>query len=196
MWRHSILLTIVWAGGFQTMLAAQTPAKVDFGRDVQPLIRQNCIGCHGPTQQMNGFRLDRRKDALRGGTIAVIAPFNSDGSRLYQKLIGNEFGPQMPPTSPLAQAQINIFKAWLDQGAEWPDEFAGETVPDPPDPRAVRLMDALRNGDRAGFKKLLAQDPKAANLKGSGGATPLMYAVFYGDPPARKPCLKSSARPA
>ena len=29
--------------------------------------RQQCYGCHGPTQQMNGFRLDRRRDAMRGG---------------------------------------------------------------------------------------------------------------------------------
>src|SRR5215813_4918985 len=72
----------------------QNTAKIDFSRDVLPIFRQNCFGCHGPTQQMNGFRLDRRRDALRGGTIAVIAPSNSAGSRLYHKLIGNKYGPQ------------------------------------------------------------------------------------------------------
>jgi hypothetical protein len=34
--------------------------KVDFVRDVQPILRQNCYGCHGPQQHMNNFRLDRR----------------------------------------------------------------------------------------------------------------------------------------
>ncbi len=38
---------------------AQAPAKVDFGRDVRPILNQHCVGCHGQTQQMNGFRLDR-----------------------------------------------------------------------------------------------------------------------------------------
>jgi hypothetical protein len=61
---------------------------------------------------MNGFRLDRRRDAMRGGTIAVIGPGNSDGSRLYHRLIGNTYGPQMPPTGALGAEQIRIIKDW------------------------------------------------------------------------------------
>src|ERR1041385_8370559 len=83
----------------------QDAGKVDFRRDVQPILRQYCIGCHGPSQQMNGFRLDRRRDAMRGGTIAMIAPGNSQGSRLYLKLIGAQYGPQMPPTGALRPDQ-------------------------------------------------------------------------------------------
>src|SRR5436190_22914420 len=106
---------------------------MDFIRDVQQILRQHCYGCHGPTQQMNNFRLDRRSDAMRGGTIAVIGPGNSDGSRLYQRLIGPDFGPQMPPTGKLNPEQITIIRAWIDQGAEWPDAAAGEAPPTPPD---------------------------------------------------------------
>ena len=72
---------------FCGMLNAQTPAKVDFRRDVQPILKSNCYGCHGPAQQMNNYRLDRRRDALRGGTIAVIAPGSSQSSHLYLRLI-------------------------------------------------------------------------------------------------------------
>src|SRR6478736_4529582 len=106
---------------------AQTPAAVDFVADVQPILRQQCYGCHGPTQQMNGFRLDCRRDAMRGGTIAVIGPGNSDGSRLYQRLIGNRYGQQMPPTGALTPEQTRVIKDWIDQGAAWPDPAAGET---------------------------------------------------------------------
>ena len=81
--------------------AQQPPKKVDFATEVLPILRQNCVTCHGPKEQKNGFRLDWRKDALRGGTIAMIGPGNADGSRLYQKLIGSHFGPQMPPTGAL-----------------------------------------------------------------------------------------------
>ena len=35
-------------------LPAQVPGKVDFRRDVQPLLKEYCIGCHGPTQQKIG----------------------------------------------------------------------------------------------------------------------------------------------
>src|SRR6266700_3954173 len=86
---------------FAGVLSAQNAAKVDFGRDVQPIFKQYCVDCHGPSQQMGGFRLDRRRDALRGGSVAMIGPGNSAGSKLYLRLIGNNFGMQMPPTGPL-----------------------------------------------------------------------------------------------
>src|SRR5207249_12335675 len=57
--------------------AGPAVAKVDFGRDVQPILRQQCYGCHGPNQQMNGFRLDRRRDAMRGGTDRKSTRLNS-----------------------------------------------------------------------------------------------------------------------
>jgi ankyrin repeat protein len=174
---------------------AQSPAKVDFRRDVQPLFKANCIGCHGPAQQMNGFRLDRRSAAMKGGTIAVIGPGNSAGSRLYMRLIGNNYGMQMPPTGPLSQDQINIVKAWIDEGAPWPDDLAGETPPPPADPKATRLMEALRRGDAAAFQKALGEDSKAVNGKGPGGSTPLMYAVFYGDTATVRLLLEKGANP-
>jgi ankyrin repeat protein len=144
---------------------------------------------------MSGFRLDRRRDAMRGGTIAVIAPGNSAGSRLYHKLIGNQYGAQMPPTGALSQEQVNVFKAWIDQGAEWPDDLSGEVPSPPPDPKAAQIMEALRAGDRRAFKKLLGENPKAANLKGPGGSTPLMYAALYGDSDSVRLLLDSGADP-
>ena len=42
---------------FAGELAAQTAERVDFGKDVQPIFRQNCVPCHGPAQQINGLRL-------------------------------------------------------------------------------------------------------------------------------------------
>ncbi|HXF39825.1 MAG TPA: ankyrin repeat domain-containing protein [Blastocatellia bacterium] len=173
----------------------QVPAKVDFRRDVQPIFRQYCIGCHGPKQQMNAFRLDRRRDAMRGGTIPVIAPGNSQGSRFYLKLIGDQYGPQMPPTGALRPEQIAILKAWIDQGAEWPDDVSGEEPSPPPDPKALPIMKALRDGDKQTFKRLAVQQPKAGNLRGPGGTTPLMQAALYGDAESVRLLLDNGADP-
>jgi ankyrin repeat protein len=160
---------------------APQAAKVDFGRDVQPIFKQNCVSCHGPAIHQNGFRLDQRSAAMRGGTSSpgVIRPGESSSSLLYMRVSGAQFGPQMPPTGALRPEQIATIKAWLDQGAEWPDEYAGETPPAPADPKAVRVIDALRSGDRAAFKKLAAE-PGVGSLRGPGGSTPLMHAVLYG----------------
>src|SRR5689334_3276373 len=93
------LLALV-AASYAT-LRAEAPAKVDFRRDVQPIFKSNCYGCHGPAQQMNNFRLDRRRDAVRGGTIAVIAPGSSQSSHLYLRLTSQDhMGAPMPPTGP------------------------------------------------------------------------------------------------
>jgi ankyrin repeat protein/mono/diheme cytochrome c family protein len=154
-------------------LAAQTPDRVDFQRDVQPIFRQHCYGCHGPTLHENGFRLDRRADALRGGSIAVIGPGNSEASRLYLRLTGAPgVGPQMPPTGALRPDQIALIRKWIDDGAEWPDEASGETPPRPTPP----LMTAVLRGDRDAVRRLL-EDGAGVNDRNDSGATALMWAV-------------------
>jgi ankyrin repeat protein len=185
---------LVWGVALSGILSAQTAApKIDFRRDVQPIFRANCYGCHGPAVQTNGFRLDRRADAMRGGTVAQIGPGNAQASRLYLRLIGPQYGLQMPPTGALQPEQIDKIKLWIDQGAEWPDDVSGETPPAPPDARATLLMTALRSGDGALFHKTLAANPKTANLKGPGGSTPLMYAALYGDLDSMRLLLEKGA---
>lgn len=168
-----------------TLNHAQSPAppaaRVDFATEIQPLLRQHCISCHGPKKQENGLRLDRRKDAMRGGTIPVIGPGNADGSRLYHRLIGDQFGIQMPPTGALTPEKIARIKAWIDEGAEWPDALAGDRPPTVPNAAVVRLADLLRSGDRAAFTAGLTADPSLLDGPGLGGATPVMFAALYGD---------------
>jgi ankyrin repeat protein len=144
---------------------------------------------------MNTFRLDRRRDAMRGGTLAMIAPGNSQGSRFYLKLIGDQYGPQMPPTGALRPDQIAVLKAWIDQGAEWPDEASGEEPTPPPDPKATPILKALRDGDKQAFERLARQYPGAGNLRGPAGTTPLMQAALYGDADSVRLLLDGGANP-
>jgi ankyrin repeat protein len=187
------LIVAAVAGAFAP--AGQAADPVDFGRDVLPIFKAHCTSCHGPKNAKNGFRLDRRKDALKGGTSPMIGPGNADASRLYHRLVGDRAGPQMPPDGALSADQIKTVKAWIDQGAVWPDELSGETPAPPPDPAAARLMDLLRDGDAAGVRKLLQAEPKAATRKGLGGATPLLFAVLYGDAEAVRWVLDAGADP-
>src|SRR5205085_12635082 len=109
---------------------------------------------HSPQQQKDGSRLARRRDAMRSGTATMIGPGNSVASRLYLRLTGDHYGPQMPPEGPLSPEQINMIKAWIDQGAHWPDDLSGEMPSAPPEPKVARIMEALRQGDRSTFQMM------------------------------------------
>src|SRR6516225_14410 len=153
---------------FTTILAAQGPARVDFGRDIQPIFKQHCVECHGPSQQMRGLRLDRRRDALPnrvGANNVRIVPGDAAKSTLYRRIRGTESGTSMPPSGPLKPEEIKLIGDWIDQGAEWPDALSGEVDAAPPDPAVVRMRDALRTGDRRAFERLLAENPGAVNGK-------------------------------
>jgi len=196
--RRACLSAILWACIFGETLAGQGSKTVDFGRDIQPILREQCFGCHGPAQQMQGLRLDRRRVVMPnrvGANGASIVPGDSARSPVYLKLTGKQPGLQMPPAGPLNPDQISLIKTWIDEGAEWPDELAGETPFAAPDAQAARTMESLRSGDRNLFAMLLRQDPKVVNRKGPGGSTPLMYAVLYGDPDSVRLLLERGADP-
>src|ERR1051325_9344867 len=107
--RNFSIWTAVCVGAVSTALMAQAPPKVDFGRDILPLLREHCFECHGPSQQMRGLRLDRRRDAMPkrvGANGARIVPGNSARSPVYRRVSATEPGTQMPPSSPLRPEQI------------------------------------------------------------------------------------------
>jgi hypothetical protein len=126
-------LAIVWtvfcwhlAPGADTALppAAPLPHKIDFAREVVPIFQTSCISCHANGQSKGGFRIDTRELALKGGDsqTPAIVPGHADQSTLFQLI--NETDPDvvMPKKgSHLTPAQIAMIKAWIDQGASWPD---------------------------------------------------------------------------
>ena len=123
------VFTIVLLAGAATFLSAQglPPAAegvVDFAEQIEPLFAARCVGCHGEVQQFNGLRLDRKQDALRGGYSGpAILPGNSADSRLIHLVAGYEVKGLMPPAGdPLTADQVGVLRAWIDQGAQWPEE--------------------------------------------------------------------------
>jgi hypothetical protein len=95
---------------------------VDFVRDIQPILRTACFTCHGPDKHKGGLRLDRKASAFGTG---VVVPGHSADSPLVRRVAGLGNEPRMPPRgAPLTPRQIALLRAWIDQGAGWP-ELAG-----------------------------------------------------------------------
>ena len=106
--------------------AASASAAIDFARDIKPILAEHCYGCHGPDKQKSGLRLDRRDEALLGGDSGPsLVPRDASKSLLFTHVSGAEPDSIMPPESeddPLTPAQVALIKAWIDEGAVWPDE--------------------------------------------------------------------------
>src|SRR5436190_10101932 len=76
--------------------AAPLPERVEFNRDVRPILSDNCFKCHGPdkNQRKGDLRLDV-KEGLFGADGPVI-PGKADKSELYQRLIEKDPDRRMP----------------------------------------------------------------------------------------------------
>ena len=190
MWELRLARPVALFVGLCGISSAEPPAKVDFANDVLPILRQNCVPCHGPAQQSSGMRLDRKSMVIsRRGVV----PGSSDNSFLYHRISGNEYGMQMPPTGALRPEQIQTIKTWIDQGADWPDSLSNEADLPPLNPKAIAMVEALHAGDLQQFMKSVAEDPKLLNARGPEGSTPFMYAVLYTDAHTLEQLLKQGA---
>ena len=99
--------------------------RVDFNRDIRPILSDTCFKCHGPDekQRMANLRLDDTGGLFtdRGG-YRIIVPGDAAQSKLYQKISTKDESMLMPPTysgRSLTPKQIELFKTWIDQGAKW-----------------------------------------------------------------------------
>ena len=116
---------LVAAEPTQDRLPPPAQRKIDFAREVLPLLQKNCYSCHGQDEQSGGLRLDQRKAAFGGSDNgAVILPGKSSQSPLILLVSGFDKNVGlMPPAGegrPLTRAEIGILRAWIDQGAKWP----------------------------------------------------------------------------
>ena len=101
-----------------------SPPAVDYFKDVRPILETKCYGCHGPKKQKADLRLDQRNAAF-GETsdgLKVIRPGGSAESALFRRVTSDDPAERMPPgQEPLTADQIGTLRAWIEQGAKWPD---------------------------------------------------------------------------
>ena len=102
------------------VLGAADPAP-SFETQVAPLLQSHCLKCHNPVKLRGGLDLTTRTGMLKGGEAgAVVVPGKSADSLLYAKVHDGK----MPQDGPLAQAEVELLRRWIDAGAPWPDALA------------------------------------------------------------------------
>ncbi len=112
-------------------LAATCVAEpVDFNRDVQPILAENCYHCHGPDAggRKADLRLDKKEGAYRTTDgITPVKPGDSAGSEVIARIFSTEKDEVMPtPKSnrKLTDAQKQTLKRWVEEGAKWGEHWA------------------------------------------------------------------------
>ncbi|MFN0197098.1 MAG: PSD1 and planctomycete cytochrome C domain-containing protein, partial [Planctomycetaceae bacterium] len=103
----------------------QATDKVDFAKSIKPIFEAHCLSCHGKEDPESGFQLDTRDHALKGGyTGIVLEPGKAEKSVLYEMVAGtHKDGIVMPfEKDPLGKDDVALIKAWIDQGAAWPED--------------------------------------------------------------------------
>jgi hypothetical protein len=106
---------------------ADSTAKVDFQKQVWPILEKSCIKCHGPEKQKGKLRLDSKEVAFKNPD--VIKPGKADESELYKLVILPADNDDRMPNEgdPLTKAQTDLLRDWINQGAEWPEHVAAAT---------------------------------------------------------------------
>ena len=134
---RALRLSACWtAAGIGLALAAGSAAaadKLDFAKDVQPILKQSCVKCHSldnPRHKAaSDLRLDSKDEALKGGKAGKdIVPGHAEDSLMYKLLLGpvNHDGDDIDPMpkarrgekfKPLPKDKIEVIKNWIDGGA-------------------------------------------------------------------------------
>ncbi|HVH69872.1 MAG TPA: c-type cytochrome domain-containing protein, partial [Candidatus Dormibacteraeota bacterium] len=101
-----------------TKQATTSSQKIEFDRDIKPILESSCVTCHGPETHQGQLRLDSEAAILDGGVSGkVIIPGNGQESFLVKRLLGAGGAPRMPMGGePLSTEKIALIRAWIDQG--------------------------------------------------------------------------------
>jgi len=187
------------------LVAAPLSAAVDYAREVQPILAENCFHCHGPDDKDRkaALRLDLREPALKGGKseLATIVPGQPDKSELILRLLSTDEEEVMPPPAEkktLTAAQKDTLRRWIAEGAEYAPHWAFT----PP----VQVALAAPAGTHP-IDALVAAKLKTAKLSPSPAAEPAVlcrriYLDLIGLPPrpaevaAFEAAAKSGLQPA
>src|SRR5687767_14958696 len=127
---NSRLMRRVWPY-FLACLLGTAPAgadeRVQFNRDVRPILSDKCFHCHGPDakKRQAELRLDVRDAAVAAG---ALAPGKPDRSALLRRIVSDDPEERMPPAAAklgrLSPQEVQTLRRWIEQGAEYESHWA------------------------------------------------------------------------
>ena len=119
-----------------------TDKQLDFFRkQVQPILKVNCLKCHGPQSNSKGeLHLVSRALVLKGGESGPAVSIDDPAESLLLQAVNHD-GLEMPPKKKLPQAQIDILTRWVEMGVPFAPELEQQVVEEEGPPQ---VTDAAR----------------------------------------------------
>lgn len=107
-------------------LLVPRPARaVDFAHDVLPLLKKHCVKCHADGRYEGELSIDTREALVETG---VVVPGASADSSLLERVTSADPDVRMPPEGePLAAAEVEVLRQWIDEGLPWEEGFSFRT---------------------------------------------------------------------
>ena len=101
--------------------------EVDFTRDIQPLLQQHCLKCHGGVRRAGGLSLLAARGAQPAGDSGrpLVVAGKPGESELLRRVTTDDADERMPAESPpLAQRETVRLRRWIEEGARWPTHWS------------------------------------------------------------------------
>lgn len=123
------------------------PEAVLYTDIVQPILKNKCYSCHGPSRQKGKLRLDEGEHLLKGGEAGpAVTPGNADDSELIQRLLlplSNE--EHMPPKEKpqLTGNEVALLHWWVSTGADFTKKIKELEQPE----KIRTILAALQTGE-------------------------------------------------
>jgi len=131
-------LTALLTLSSDTMFAKESAAgsRIDFNRDIRPILASKCYACHGPDEDKReaDLRLDVRAEAVK----EAIKPGKPHDSEFWQRISTTDPDDVMPPPSSpkqLTKVERDLFRRWITEGAEYQDHWSFAPIKRSPVPR-------------------------------------------------------------
>lgn len=120
-------------------IAGTAQAKIDFARDVRPILNANCTACHGGVKEAGEVSFIYREKALGKGESGkpIIVPGDPAASEMMVRILSDDPDEVMPKPehgAPLTAAETETIRRWIEEGAEWGEHWAFVAPKESPPP--------------------------------------------------------------
>ncbi len=124
--KHALLVLFVTF--VSTLIVFEQPShtqtKIEFNRDIRPILSDKCFVCHGPDAPAKRIKLRLDSEAA---ALAAIVPGNPEQSKLIKRIKHKDEAMRMPPVNSgrsLTSPEIELLTEWIRQGAKWQTHWA------------------------------------------------------------------------